>query len=183
MENWNMPQPLWGVGLLFYLCYVLSSRQRLHGLQIWLISDLSQIWVYGFRGLRRCQWRGGPKSNLWMSGDRNFSISFRLSKSFICRNYFIFFKLSKLFKCMLTKRQRCHTYVFWLRWVKSIKLSNSQPWYSKDEKPIAVSWLKVRKDWKKRNTQMGRIFDKDGLNCIEPPATTPTPRLVSTLSW
>ena len=23
---------------------------------------------------------------------------------------------------------------------------------------------------------MGRIFDKDGLNCIEPPATTPTPR-------
>ena len=29
---------------------------------------------------------------------------------------------------------------------------------------------------------MGRIFDKDGLNCIEPPATTPTPRLVSTLS-
>ena len=30
---------------------------------------------------------------------------------------------------------------------------------------------------------MGRIFDKDGLNCIEPPATTPTPRLVSTLSF
>ena len=82
MENWNMPQPLWGVGLLFYLCYVLPTVMLL---QLWVISDLSQIWVYGFRGLRRCQWRGGPEGNLWMSGDRKYPKLFRLSELFLCR--------------------------------------------------------------------------------------------------
>jgi len=42
---------------------------------------------------------------------------------------------------------------------------------SNEEDPMAIC-----------ECQMGRIFDKDGLTCIEPPATTPTPRPIPTLA-
>ena len=45
MENWNMPQPLWGVGLLFYLCYVLLTWTAVMG-NFGLVSDMS-VWISG----------------------------------------------------------------------------------------------------------------------------------------
>ena len=108
----------------------------LHGLQLWVISDLSQIWVYGFRGLRRCQWRGGPEGNLWMSGDRKYPK---------------IFKLSEFFKCQVTKLSKVNIVIHMYSDSDGSKIwcyQISQTWYLKDEKPRAVCWLKVKKDWK-----------------------------------
>ena len=41
---------------------------------------------------------------------------------------------------------------------------------STDEDPIAVC-----------ECQMGKIFDDAGLECVDPPATTPTPRPIPTM--
>ena len=139
MENWNMPQPLWGVGLLFYLCYVFPAWTA-------VISDLVQIRVYGFRGLRRCEWRGGPEGNLWMSGDRKYPKLFRLSELFICRVTKIILNYLSYLNFLNAR---------WPNYLKSIlsyiciQTQMGQRYQiSKDEKSKAVSWLKVRKDWK-----------------------------------